>query len=134
MWKKSLTRGKYAVLSPLEHSVPNQQYTIYSMNTESPKRRGRPPGSNSFAKIKLQDLISMVGENAMVKVSTMWLRENHISIEQKVNLIKTVVESEEPESKISFSVTNFDEYAPLENAWQLSALRLPLFPLYTTLH
>ena len=111
----------------LEHSVPNQQHTIYSMNTESPKRRGRPPGSNSFAKIKLQDLISMVGENAVVKVSTMWLRENHISIEQKVNLVKTVVESEEPESKISFSVTNFDdithediihEYAPLglENA------------------
>jgi hypothetical protein len=58
----------------------------------------------------------MVGENAVVKVSTMWLRENHISIEQKVNLVKTVVESEEPESKISFSVTNFDEYAPLENA------------------
>lgn len=111
-----MTRGKHAVLSPLEHSVPNQQHTIYSMNTESPKRRGRPPGSNSFAKIKLQDLISMVGENAVVKVSTMWLRENHISIEQKVNLIKTVVESEEPESKISFSVTNFDEYAPLENA------------------
>jgi len=46
----------------------------------------------------------------------MWLRENHISIEQKVNLVKTVVESEEPESKISFSMTNFDEYAPLENA------------------
>jgi hypothetical protein len=31
-------------------------------------------------------------------------------------------------------MTNFDEYAPLENAWQHAALRLPLFPLYTTLH
>jgi hypothetical protein len=31
-------------------------------------------------------------------------------------------------------VTNFDEYAPLENAWQSAALRLLSFPLYTTLH
>jgi len=78
------------------------------MNSASPKRRGRPLGSNSFAKVKLQDLISMVGENAVIKVSTLWLRENNIGIEQKTNLISIASEPAEPESRISFSVTNFD--------------------------
>lgn len=121
----------YAVLSHLEHSVLDKHPTtiLYnSMNTESPKRRGRPPGSNSFAKVKLQDLISMVGENAVVKVSTLWLRENNIGIEQKTNLISISSEPEEPESKISFSVTNFDddssnEWSAKEDAWQAAALR-----------
>ena len=94
------------------------------MNTSSPKRRGRPPGSNSFAKIKVQDLVSMVGEHAIVKVSTTWLRENNISIEPKATIMKFYKEPTEPavnENKISFSVTNFDDEVEedeiSENEW-----------------
>ena len=109
------------------------------MNSASPKRRGRPPGSNSFAKVKLQDLISMVGENAVIKVSTLWLRENNIGIEQKTNLISIASEPAEPESKISFSVTNFDnsdetasnEWAA-EDAWHFLVLVYSTTPLHST--
>ena len=37
------------------------------MNTELPKRRGRPPGSFSFVKVKLQDLVSMTSHRERVE-------------------------------------------------------------------
>jgi len=54
-------------------------YYRRNMNTESlSKRRGRPAGSNSFARIRMVDLLKMVGENAVVPVSKVWLRNNGI--------------------------------------------------------
>lgn len=74
---------------------------------EQKKTRGRPKGSNSFAKVKLTDLISLVGEEAVVPVSKIWLRENSIDI--AVNPAKVVIsEAQEQQEKIEFSMTSFD--------------------------
>ncbi len=81
------------------------------MNTESSKRRGRPPGSNSFVKIKLSDLIALVGEGAVVPVSRIYLRENSIDISAQPATVTINAASEpiEEESKIEFALTAFED-------------------------
>ena len=86
------------------------------MNTELPKRRGRPPGSFSFVKVKLQDLVSMMGEQAIVSVSSKWLKEHNINTEQCARVISQA-EPSAPEQKIAFSVTSFDSDVDSANEW-----------------
>lgn len=86
------------------------------MNTELPKRRGRPPGSFSFVKVKLQDLVLMMGEQAIVSVSSKWLKEHNISTEQCARVISQA-EPSAPEQKIAFSVTSFDDEVNASNEW-----------------
>lgn len=86
------------------------------MNSSLPKRRGRPPGSFSFVKVKLQDLVSMMGEQAIVSVSSKWLKEHNISTEQCARVISQA-EPSAPEQKIAFSVTSFDDEVNGANEW-----------------
>lgn len=80
-------------------------------NEAQTKRRGRPAGSNSFERIRMMDLLSLVGENGTVPVSKIWLREMGVVIGEQPAPIQIaaapapVVEEE----KISFSITRFDE-------------------------
>jgi hypothetical protein len=88
------------------------------MNSSLPKRRGRPPGSFSFVKVKLQDLVSMMGEQAIVSVSSKWLKEHNISTEQCARVIAQAQdETLAPEQKIAFSVTSFDSDVDSANEW-----------------
>jgi hypothetical protein len=81
------------------------------MNNESNiKRRGRPAGSNSFVRVRVADLVKLVGDNVSVPVSKVWLRENGIEAAQPVALVvPQVIEApEENAPKIEFSLTSFD--------------------------
>jgi len=80
-------------------------------NEANAKRRGRPAGSNSFVKIKMTDLIRLVGEGGVVPISKVWLREMGVVVgEQPAPIqIAAAVEPVAEEEKISFSLTTFDE-------------------------
>ena len=75
------------------------------------KTRGRPAGSNSFIRIRLSDLAAQMGENCVVPVSKVWLRENGIATGETLTPVilaaapAPVVE----QPKIEFSITTFDE-------------------------
>jgi hypothetical protein len=84
------------------------------MNSDNTKRgKGRPAGSNSFVRVRLCDLVNLIGANATVPVSKVWLREN--GFEEAVNaplptISFRVAEPEaEPEEKIEFSLTTFED-------------------------
>jgi hypothetical protein len=79
------------------------------MSNETTKRRGRPAGSTSFVKVKLQDLIALVGEGAVVPVSKIYLRENSIDISQQpVKMVLSAANEIEEQPKIEFSMTSFE--------------------------
>ena len=44
-------------------------------------KKGRPKGSFSFTRVRLCDLVEVMGNRVVVPVSTVWLRENNISLE-----------------------------------------------------
>lgn len=98
-----------------EKSVDGSRYPIYSPNIMSneatAKRRGRPAGSNSFVKLRLEDLIAIVGSGAIVPVSKVWLREQNISTDAPVAPvnISAAQEPEEEQPKIEFSLTSFED-------------------------
>jgi hypothetical protein len=82
------------------------------MSQEQPKKtRGRPSGSNSFVKMRLCDLSNLLGSNAVIPVSKVWLRENGISTGETLTPVvlpaapAPVVE----QPKIEFSLTTFDD-------------------------
>jgi hypothetical protein len=79
-------------------------------NEANAKRRGRPAGSNSFVKIKMTDLIRLVGEGGVVPISKVWLREMGVAVAEVAPI--QIVAAAEPvaeEEKISFSLTTFDD-------------------------
>lgn len=80
-------------------------------NQPTEKRRGRPAGSNSFERIKIADLLSLVGQNGSVPVSKVWLREMGVSLNAPTVQIQItpVAAPVEEEEKISFSFTTFDD-------------------------
>jgi len=84
------------------------------MNSENIKRgKGRPVGSHSFVRVRLCDLVNLIGVNATVPVSKVWLREN--GFEEAVNAplptisFRVAEPEEEPEEKIEFSLTTFED-------------------------
>lgn len=82
-----------------------------AMQEQIKRKKGRPPGSNSFIKIKMADLLSLVGENGVVPVSKVWLRELGVNVGAPVAPIQ-ITAAPEPvaeEEKISFSLTTFDD-------------------------
>jgi hypothetical protein len=79
-------------------------------NEPTAKRRGRPAGSNSFVKVKIADLISLIGNNGAVPVSKVWLREMGVAVAEVAPIqIAAAVEPVAEEEKISFSLTTFDD-------------------------
>ena len=75
------------------------------------KQRGRPKGSNSFVKLKLTDLISIVGADGIVPVSKVWLREKNVDIVESSAKIQLAAAEEPvaPEEKIEFAITSFED-------------------------
>jgi hypothetical protein len=75
------------------------------------KQRGRPKGSNSFVKLKLSDLISIVGADGIVPVSKIWLRENGVGVVESSAKIQLAAAEEPvaPEEKIEFAITPFED-------------------------
>jgi len=75
------------------------------------KQRGRPKGSNSFVKLKLSDLISIVGADGIVPVSKIWLRENGVGVVESFAKIQLAAAEEPvaPEEKIEFAITSFED-------------------------
>ena len=86
-------------------------YFRRDMNQENIKRsKGRPAGSNSFVRIRARDLISMVGEGAVVPVSKVWLRENGVElISPQMTIVSEAPVVESQEEKIQFSLTTFED-------------------------
>ena len=78
-------------------------------NEANAKRRGRPAGSNSFVKIRLCDLVALMGDQMIVPVSKVWMRENGIDTGEKpVTLsIAPATEPQEAMPKIEFNITSF---------------------------
>lgn len=78
-------------------------------NEANAKRRGRPAGSNSFVKIRLCDLVALMGNQVIVPVSKVWMRENGIDTGEKpVTLsIAPATEPQEAMPKIEFNITSF---------------------------
>lgn len=68
--------------------------------------RGRPSGSTSFVKIKLQDLIDNLGKNASVVVSKKWMEEIGLTQDDSIPIVaaSTIINEEEP--KIQFTLTH----------------------------
>ena len=81
---------------------------------QEPKRRGKPPGSSSFSKIKLSDLNEYFGPQACVIISRKFLENCGLTIKSDVdNVMHEQVErvfKEEPtqQDKIAFSITSFN--------------------------
>ena len=79
-------------------------------NNIAEKKRGRPVGSNSFAKIKMSDLLNLVGQDGTVSVSKVWLRELGVDlVEQPATIRLTPVTQAEQQPKIEFAITSFED-------------------------
>lgn len=80
-------------------------------NEAQAKRRGRPAGSNSFVKIRLCDLVALMGDQVVVPISKVYLRENGIDTGEKpVTLsLAPAAEPQEETSKIEFNLTSFED-------------------------
>jgi hypothetical protein len=79
------------------------------MNT-STKTRGRPKGAVSNVNITLRQLNELFPLDAVIPVGAVWLREYGVSVEKPQPIVVTEASTPvEPEPKIQFSVTRFDE-------------------------
>ena len=76
------------------------------MNNNTKRKRGRPAGSTSFARVKIADLIAQLGTNFTVIVSKKWLEDIGLEVDSdKPNRVIAAVESGESlENKIQFTV------------------------------
>ena len=68
--------------------------------------RGRPSGSTSFVKIKLQDLIDNLGKNASVVVSKKWMEEIGLTQDDSTPIVAASTFINEEEPKIQFTLTH----------------------------
>ena len=74
---------------------------------ETPKKRGRPKGSTSFARVNISYLINAVGTNASIVVSKKWLEEIGLTVSPAPPR-ELQFTPEQPEEKIEFSVNTFE--------------------------
>jgi len=75
---------------------------------ETPKKRGRPKGSTSFARVNITDLTNEVGKNASIVVSKKWMEEIGLSVTSAPVKMIVAQTTEETEEKVQFSVRTFD--------------------------
>ena len=75
---------------------------------ETPKKRGRPKGSTSFARVNITDLTNAVGKNASIVVSKKWMEEIGLSVTSAPVKMIAAQTAEETEEKVQFSVRTFD--------------------------
>jgi hypothetical protein len=77
---------------------------------EKPKKgRGRPVGANSFTTVRMKDLMRFVGEEGVVKVSRVWLKEIGLTLTEEVATIAALPDAaqKEEEKPIEFNVTTW---------------------------
>jgi hypothetical protein len=73
------------------------------MNNNTKRKRGRPAGSTSFARVKIGDLTAQLGTNCTITVSKKWLEDIGLEVDSdKPNRVIAAVESEE--AKIQFTI------------------------------
>ena len=73
------------------------------MSNNTKRKRGRPAGSTSFVRVKIADLIGLLGTNVTVTVSKKWLTE--IGLDVKEDAPSRVIPAlEQPENKIQFNI------------------------------
>lgn len=88
----------------------NKKITLNKDGTPRRKGSGRKRGSTSFVNITMTELKKYIGENTPIQVSRVWLENLGIGLQQEAP--KPVAEvkeaQEEPEQKISFNLTTFD--------------------------
>ena len=75
---------------------------------ETTKKRGRPKGSTSFARVNITDLTNAVGKNASIVVSKKWMEEIGLSVTSAPVKMIAAQTTEETEEKVQFSVRTFD--------------------------
>jgi len=82
-----------------------------SNEVNAKRKKGRPAGSNSFVKIRLCDLIALMGDQVVVPISKVYLRENGIDTgEQPAKIsIAPAAEPQEENTKIEFNITSFED-------------------------
>ena len=79
-------------------------------NNIAEKKRGRPVGSNSFAKIKMSDLLNLVGQDGTVSVSKVWLKQLGVDLVEKPATIRlSPVTQADEQPKIEFAITSFED-------------------------
>jgi hypothetical protein len=80
-----------------------------SNEANAKRKKGRPAGSNSFVKIRLCDLVALMGDQLIVPVSKVFLRENGIDTGEKPATlsIAPATEPQEEMPKIEFNITSF---------------------------
>jgi len=75
------------------------------MKNNTKRKRGRPAGSTSFARVKIADLIAQLGTNFTITVSKKWLEDIGLEVDSdEPNRVIAAIESEEP--KIQFNITD----------------------------
>ena len=75
------------------------------MKNNTKRKRGRPAGSTSFARVKIADLIAQLGTNFTITVSKKWLEDIGLEVDkERPNRVIAALESEEP--KIQFNITD----------------------------
>jgi hypothetical protein len=93
----------------------NQLNSPESNEVSNVKRgRGRPKGSNSFAHVQIKQLLTMLSEEAVIPVSSIWLR-NTLGLAVEAPVVRTITNHQTPiveeqaEEKVEFHVENFEE-------------------------
>jgi hypothetical protein len=93
----------------------NQLNSPESNEVSNVKRgRGRPKGSNSFAHVQIKQLLNMLSEEAVIPVSSIWLR-NTLGLAVEAPVVRTITNHQTPiiedqtEEKVEFHVENFEE-------------------------
>ena len=59
------------------------------MNNNTKRKRGRPAGSTSFARVKIADLIAQLGTNFTITVSKKWLEDIGLEVDSDLVLNQT---------------------------------------------
>ena len=89
----------------------NNKITLNKDGSIRKSGSGRKKGAISFCNVTMTDLKKYVGEETPIPVSRVWL-ENlgiNISVEKKPTVKAVEKQQEEPEQKISFSLTTYDK-------------------------
>ena len=76
-------------------------------NTDTKRGRGRPKGQSSFVRINIGQLAAALPNGSLVPVSSVWLREVGLTVEESKPLVVYHSPVIEVEDKIEFNVEEY---------------------------
>lgn len=105
-----------SIFSDINVTTMNNQLNQPESNEVSniKRGRGRPKGSNSFAHVQIKQLLQMLNEEAVIPVSSIWLRDT-LGLAAEAPVVRTItnhstpIMEEQTEEKVEFHVENFEE-------------------------